>query len=78
MARWCRVFFGFVLAVVIARGSITVSWNTHPSPQPGAAVQGTHVFVRLHDGSTHRYVTTPAEARLLQSLIGTVIRFRVP
>lgn len=55
-----------------------MSWNTHPSPQPGAAVQGTHVFVRLHDGSTHRYVTTPAEARLLQSLIGTVIRFRVP
>lgn len=90
MARWCRVFPLFVLAVAIARGSVTVSWNTHPKPQPSpaaaqkptesarvTAVQGTHIVLRLRDGSTRTYVASPAQARLLQGLIGTVITFRV-
>ncbi|HET9095263.1 MAG TPA: hypothetical protein VFN37_01265 [Candidatus Baltobacteraceae bacterium] len=91
MAQWCRVFCGLLFAATLAQGSVTVSWNTRPSPRPSsapartpiqsgrvAAVEGTRVLVRLRDGSVRTYVATPAQTRLLRGLVGSVIRFRVP
>lgn len=90
MAHWCRLFSRLVAAVAIARAGLTVTWNTQRPPQARAvaapaptesarvtAVQGTHVLVRLRDGSTRAYEAAPAQARLLQDLIGTVIQFRI-
>lgn len=95
MAQVCRALLTLAFAVVVARSSMTVSWNTHRAPSAGAAgpaavktaavktaavvsVRGTHVLLRLRDGTAHAFIATPAQARMLQRLIGTVIQFRTP
>lgn len=90
MARWCRVLAFFVLAMTIARASVTISWNTRPASGSGIsqtqhpvqdarvlAVQGTRVMLRLRDGSIQNYTTTAAQAQVLRHLIGASIEFRV-
>lgn len=85
MAHACRVLYAFLLAVVVARAGMTIKWNTQPSPAPPAtvenarvaAVHGTSVVLRLQDGTMRTYTTTPQQARDLQALIGTIIRFRL-
>jgi len=89
MARLCRAVVQIVFAVVVAHGSVTISWNTHrPAPAPAAApeqtrtavvssVRGTHVVLRLADGTSRVYLAPPAQARALQRLVGTAIQFRL-
>jgi hypothetical protein len=90
MAHACRVLLLFLLASVSSQGAITVTWNTQPSPEPSTrpgvaavqpaqvvAVNGARVVVRLSDGTTRTYLATPAQARELRELIGTIIHFRV-
>jgi hypothetical protein len=74
---------------VTAHASVTISWNVHRSAAArteGAAsaeiarvvaVHGTHVVLRLHDGTTHEYLASPQQARTLEGLVGTAIRFRL-
>lgn len=89
MARLCRAVLQLVLAVVVARGSVTISWNAH-HPRPAvtagpsgaqtafvSAVHGTHVVLRLADGTSRVYIATPAQARALAQLVGTAIQFRL-
>jgi hypothetical protein len=55
-----------------------------PAPAANAPVQmgtvlgvhGTHVVLRLPDGSTRLFVAPPDQAKLLQGLIGMAIQFR--
>lgn len=90
MAHACRVLSFLILAGVTAQASFTVSWNTRPSPAPTArpvsaavqggqvvAVHGTQVVLRLRDGSMCNYTATPDQARILGSMLGARIRFRV-
>ena len=89
MARWCRAFVQFVFALVLAHGSVTIRWNVSapsPAPSPSAgplrngvvsAVHGTHVLLRLTDGTSRVFIATPAQARQLQRLVGTAIQFRL-
>ena len=87
MARWCRAFVQFVFAIVLAHGSVTIRWNASapsPAPSPSAlrnavvsAVHGTHVLLRLTDGTSRVFIATPAQARQLQRLVGTAIQFRL-
>jgi hypothetical protein len=71
---------------VIAHAAVTVSWNAGaPAPAATAApqsgivtlVNGTHVRLRLPDGTVHEYVATPDEARALRALVGRTILFRL-
>ncbi len=90
MAHLCRALYAIALAAVTARAGLTVTWNTRP-PAPSAraavsaavvrtgtvsAVHGTRVVLHLNDGSTRVFLATPEEARELQGLVGTVIRYR--
>lgn len=89
MAHACRVLAVLLLAVVVARASVTVTWNTHAPHVAGTSqqtaaqnarvirVDGTRVLLELPDGSTRNYTTTPQQARMLRGLIGTRIEFRV-
>jgi len=89
MARWCRAFVQLIFALVVAHGSVTIRWNTSvpaPKPSPSAspvqsavvsAVRGTHVLLRLTDGTSRVFVATPSQARELQRLVGTAIQFRL-
>ncbi|HKU66538.1 MAG TPA: hypothetical protein VJP85_02065 [Candidatus Baltobacteraceae bacterium] len=87
MAQVCRAAFGLVLAVVVARSSVTVSWNTRPAvPAPVAApvrtatvldVRGTDVLLRMSDGTIRMLRASTEQARELQHLVGTIIRFQV-
>ena len=75
--------------MVTAHASVTISWNTHASSRAAAgasevtqtavvrSVNGTHVLMRLPDGTTRIYVATPAQARILQRLAGTAVEFRL-
>lgn len=69
--------------VVAANASVTVQWNTHaPIPPPPrtavvSSVQGTHVVLRLQDGTLRAFDATPAQAKLLRGLVGSAIRYRV-
>lgn len=65
---------------------MTIKWNTQSTPAPQkpavqsarvTAVHGTHVTLQLSDGTLRSYAATPQQARDLQRLIGTTIRFRV-
>jgi len=69
--------------MVTAHASVTIQWNVRAAATPAPvqtaivrAVNGTHVIVRLADGTTHVYVATPQQARLLRHLVGTAIEFR--
>ena len=90
MARWCRVLASFVLAITIARASVTVSWNTRRPSGSGIAqaqipvqnarvlaVQGARVLLRLQDGSIQNYTATPLQVRQLRQLVGATIQFRI-
>lgn len=75
-----------------AHASITISWNTaRVSPTAAAiatpapvrsgtvlGVHGTHVVVRLPDGTVHIFAASPQQAKLLQGLVGQQIRFQNP
>jgi hypothetical protein len=94
MAHAYRAIAGVLAAAAVARGSITVSWNTHRVPAPLVttssrvsvsertgmvrSVHGTHVLLRLSDGTTRLFIATPEQAKLLQGLVGTQIQFRTP
>lgn len=89
--RLCRAFGLLVFAGAVAQSSVTITWNTRaatpaPSPSAGssatqmarvAAVHGTHVVLRMSDGTTRLLIATPAQARELEHLVGTAIRFRL-
>jgi hypothetical protein len=69
--------------MVTAHASVTIQWNvrTPATPRPAQtaivrSVSGTRVVMRLADGTTHVYIATPQEARVLRHLIGSVIEFR--
>lgn len=68
---------------VVARASVTITWNTPRTASAAVreakvlAVSGTHVLLRLDDGTTHRYTATPEQARALRARIGSSIAFRV-
>lgn len=88
MAHLCRALGALVFAVVVAHGSVTIRWNAQrPQPAPTAgtarvqtalvsAVRGTHVVLRLPDGTSRVYIATASQARALQQLVGTAIQFR--
>ncbi len=89
MVQACRTLAALAFAVVVARSSVTVSWNSHPSPAgvPGQtaprvrtalviSVRGTHVLLRLNDGTTRAFIATPQQAHELERLVGTAIRFQ--
>jgi hypothetical protein len=81
----CRLLVACLATLVVAHASVTIRWNTRapqadpPAPQTAvvSAVRGTHVVLRMHDGSLRAYTATPAQAKILQALIGTVVRYRV-
>jgi hypothetical protein len=66
-----------------ARASVVITWNTgaaavQPAIQYGTltAITGTHLVVRLSDGTYRRYTASAAEAAALRGLIGKTIAFR--
>ena len=69
---------------LVARATVTITWNTRPKPANLApvlhgtveSVTGTRVVLRMRDGSARRYAATPREAAVLRALIGTTIAFR--
>lgn len=77
---------------VAAHASISISWNTAPAtPAPAASsspapvrtgtvlgVHGTHVVLRLPDGTIRIFAASAEQAKLLQGLIGQQIRFQSP
>lgn len=75
------------LALVTARASVTVSWNTRPAAVPApavphkgvvTAVQGTRVIIRMADGTTRVFTASVAQATELRRLVGTAVQFRTP
>lgn len=89
MAHWCRAALLLIAATVVARSSVTISWNTRTAAQTRSQssapvvtatvvrVSGTHVVLRLGDGTTRLFIATPDQARTLEHLTGTAIQFRL-
>lgn len=89
MAHWCRAAFLLIAATVVARSSVTISWNTRSVAETHVAsdapvltatvvrVNGTHVVLRFADGTTRLFIATPDQARALERLTGTAIQFRL-
>lgn len=89
MVPWCRAVLSIVVALAVARATVTVSWNTagadaakRATPQAAiqtaivTAVRGTHVLLRTAGGQTREYIATKQQAQMLQHLLGTAIQFR--
>jgi hypothetical protein len=80
------------MRMVTAHASVTISWNTKqpaaaPAPpntklagpvQSGVVlgVHGTHVVLRMQDGTTRLFVAPPRQAKILHGLVGSAIQFR--
>lgn len=75
--------------MLTAHANVTITWNTRPAihiaaastPAPQTAilraVHGTHVLVRLPDGTTHAFIASPQQAKLLEPLVGSAIQYRL-
>jgi hypothetical protein len=85
-----RAAFALIVAVLVVQSGVTVGWNTR-SVAParpevaGSAVQtatvvhvtGTHVLLRMNDGTTRVFIATPQQAHELEHLVGAAVRFRL-
>ena len=73
-----------------AQAGVTVSWNTQsvvsaPAQAGNSPVQtatvvhvtGTHILLRMSDGTLRVLLATPQQARELGQLVGTAVQFRL-
>lgn len=71
-----------------AQAAVTVSWNTRSPAQATSGdapvrtatvlhVSGTHVLLRMSDGTTRIYLATPQQAHELEQLVGSAVQFRL-
>jgi hypothetical protein len=75
--------------VHFAQAAVTVSWNTQsvsaPAPAGNVPVQtatvvhvtGTHVLLRMSDGTTRVFLASAQQAHELGQLVGSAVRFRL-
>jgi hypothetical protein len=81
MVHWIRALAAGLALAVVTHASMTIRWNTAPARAAAqtavvSSVHGTHVVLRLQDGSLRAYSATPAQARMLRALVGSTIHFR--